>query len=352
VTSTALNYHLDGPLFCSKISTASPNRSDMTSSANNNSGEGKTKLFFTTSDLLTKVNDTLKSLDDPDVPLHPRFELQRRLPDGSTRNATPSDQKVADMQSKFQQAAAEVKDLSDADKIKWAALQRNEGNSLYQQGSYQEALDVYLTCLVVKSDSKDFMRQVFLPCLNNLAQCTLMLGMYLKTETFCTMALDELVETNDDKIDDPLVAKLYFRRGKARRLSGSYDLAKKDLQLALGMVEDTQPIQRELQMIHRAVVEAERNRRRQERAMQQMWSVSSDSKPEGHCLYEDSKKRRPYSTLRSKPRSDDEVDTVPAKAQLSYWEYYMAVVGRIAERLLIMTGDKETIGRINEAKED
>jgi tetratricopeptide (TPR) repeat protein len=331
------------------------------SSTNDGAGgsSSSSKLFFTTSDLLSRINETLAGMDDPEVPLNPRFELQRRLPDGSTRKATPADQQVADLESKIKQAADEVKDFSNIDKIQWAALQRNEGNILYKKGAYQEALDVYLTCLVVKTDSNEFTREVFLPCLNNLAQCTLKLGMYLKTETYCSIALDELAKStvNDDDDDDgPLVAKLYFRRGKARRLGGKYDLATIDLQKALTMVQDPKPIHHELQLVKRAMLEAQRNKKRQERAMQQVWASHSnnndDDDDDEPSLYDDALQKRSYSKLRAKQYEDDSGNDTTETATLSYWDYYLALIGRIAERFLILTGDDETIRRINLEKED
>lgn len=319
------------------------------------------KLFFTTTDLMNKLNETVAvgtsgSTDNDSLP---HFELQRRLPDGSTRKATPADQQLADMQSKFQQVAAEVKDLTDENKLVWAELQRTEGNRLYQQKKYQEAMDVYLTCLIVKSESNLFMKTVFLPCLNNLAQCTLQLGMYLKTEMFCTMALEELVQsttpittttTTTDEYD-PIVAKLYFRRGKARRLGGKYTLANEDLQKTLTMVTDTKPVvYRELHLLEQAMVEAKQNETRQERAMQQIWNTSTT--PKSSSLYDDVKQRK-YSNLRAKRKSDDDLDEgINVRENLSYWAYYMAVIARLAERLLVLTGDEETIDHINGKKKN
>lgn len=313
-------------------------------------------LFFTTTDLMNKLNKTLASSGSIDNDSSPHFELQRRLPDGSTRKATPDDQRVADMQSKFQQVAEEVKDLTEENKIVWAELQRTEGNRLYQQREYQQAMDVYLTCLIVKSESNQFMTNVFLPCLNNLAQCTLQLGMYRKTEIYCTMALKELVQTTTtaNNEHEPLVAKLYFRRGKARRLGGKYTLANKDLQKTLTMVTDTKPVvYRELQLLEQAMVEAEQNKKRQERAMQQIWNTSttSVSMSSSSSLYDNAKKRN-YSNLRAKRRSDDDLNEgITTKENSSYWAYYMAVIARLVERLLILTGDEDTIDKVNSGKE-
>jgi hypothetical protein len=83
------------------------------------------KLFFTTTDLLDKINSVLSSSAvagsniDPSKLLHqnndeddrhipaaaaaPCFELQRRLPNGSTRKATTEEVAAADFQAKLKQ---------------------------------------------------------------------------------------------------------------------------------------------------------------------------------------------------------------------------------------------------------
>lgn len=76
------------------------------------------KLFFTTTDLLDTINSVLSSSavaadsngdpyeDDGHIPsaaASPCFELQRRLPDGSTRKATAEEAAAADFQAKLKQ---------------------------------------------------------------------------------------------------------------------------------------------------------------------------------------------------------------------------------------------------------
>jgi hypothetical protein len=76
------------------------------------------KLFFTTTDLLNKINtvlrvqeEQLKASSPPTSTSdahqsqqdQPQFELQRRLPDGSTRNATNTEKDYADFQAKLKQ---------------------------------------------------------------------------------------------------------------------------------------------------------------------------------------------------------------------------------------------------------
>lgn len=324
--------------------------------------EKNKKLFVTTSDVMNHMNSVLKKMEGPDDVLAPRFELQKRLPNGNTIKADERDTAVADMESKFKQAATEVQDLTDQQKFEWAQLQRQAGNELYQQKDYKEAIDVYLTCLVVKSETTNsqFLERVFLPVMNNLAACTLHLSHFNKTVTFCTMALEESGLPNRPD----LIAKLYFRRGKARRLTGEYASAEQDLEkakvLLLEGAEAQQPtaeyraVEKELHLVNRSVEEAEKIELKQKAAMRRLFDNPSHEEPDvettpmysahrnpNSALYSDRRKRA-YSTLRAKKDSGDDEETT-GRRRLSYLEYYLAVVGSIAERLLVLLGDEETI---------
>lgn len=328
------------------------------------------KLFLTTTDLLNTMNSALSKMDEEGV--QPRFELQKRLPNGSTAKCSEQDMAVADMESKFKQAAHEVEDLSDEQKLEWAQIQRKEGNQLYARKEYKEAIDVYLTCLVVKSDSTDFMDQVYLPVLNNLAQSTLQLGFYRKAATFCTMALEE---ESKIKHRPEAISKLYFRRGKARRLSGDYEVAIEDFVKAKELLSDEsdaehKAIQKELFLVKQSTKEGKRNEGKQKYAMKRFFdqnavevdaindeSVNPSNNPAaGQKKFESSlygSKKRAYSKLRAKKGNDD-TDSDPTTKQLTYVQYYLAVIGSIAERLLIVLGDEETIQKEQERihKED
>jgi hypothetical protein len=73
------------------------------------------KMFFTTTDLLNKINSVMQEEQlknssakdgDPSQELQkdqPQFELQRRLPDGSTRKASKDEADYADFQAKLKQ---------------------------------------------------------------------------------------------------------------------------------------------------------------------------------------------------------------------------------------------------------
>lgn len=234
---------------------------------------------------------------------------------------------------------------------------------MYQEKDYREALDVYLTCLVAKSDHADFIGSIFLPVMNNLAQCCIQMCMYRKAQEFCNMALEEVKETNLESLVQLLVAKLYFRRGRAKRLSGEYAAATIDLEAALSMLDsDTleyRSVKKELQLVKRAEMEERQNEKRQERAMQrllggetkQVGSTSNSSvdcpKTQPSGLYQEQNNKRAYSTLTA-TRPRDNGDEQDDANEQGCWQWYLSMVARVAGKLLVLLGDEEYKNRLNE----
>jgi hypothetical protein len=85
--------------------------------------ESEKKLFITTSDLIKRINASLDEDTNEEssvtttttmattqsADLKPKFELQKRLPDGSTLKADEQDMEVADLQSKIKQVRTQSK---------------------------------------------------------------------------------------------------------------------------------------------------------------------------------------------------------------------------------------------------
>ena len=75
------------------------------------SSAAKKKMFFTTSDLIEKMNSAMNGFNKndgmakDDDQFAPRFELQRKMPDGSYRRAEESELAAADFQVKLKQAS-------------------------------------------------------------------------------------------------------------------------------------------------------------------------------------------------------------------------------------------------------
>lgn len=107
-------------------------------------------------------NNSIISLEN--LRQQPRFELQKRLPDGSAVPATADEISAADFKTKLEQAAKFVSQLATSrDRQYWAEQQRRLGNSYFASGDYKSAMDVYLTCLLVKENTPDFVNLTLVP---------------------------------------------------------------------------------------------------------------------------------------------------------------------------------------------
>ncbi|CAB9506571.1 expressed unknown protein [Seminavis robusta] len=368
--------------------------------------------FVTTSYVIDSINSTLNELMQQEeagstttttTEKKQFFELQKRMPDGSARKATDEEMSSQDMKNKLEQAAQLTSKMSLEQKIEWAQKQRQQGNQLYQEGKYKQAIDIYLTCLVVRDTTQQQQKvvddlQVFiLPVMNNLAQSALQLGWYHKAEVFCTLGMESLEEGTKGQG----VAKLYFKRGKARRLRGCYDTAKGDLEKAMeklgGDIEnddddekspEQKSIEKEFQLLARAVAEGKKNKKRTQRAMQKV--LGSQSSQDGNNmnpskeeslketnstppstpkttisspsslpksndiptpsdddintpLYHE-KPSRTHSTIRKRPEGPPPYEKLELDVDLSYWQMYRLVIARVAQRLLDIIGEEEGTG--------
>jgi tetratricopeptide (TPR) repeat protein len=377
--------------------------------------------FVTTSHILNQLNTQLQLLSGGTEALQqqqqpqqqqqqqqkPRFELQKRLPDGSAIPASESDLRASDLQTKLQQSAKFVSLLTnDQDKLKWAHQQRTIGNAYYKHGDYVSAMDIYLTCLVVKDNvdgnvdnvdnddnhyGQEFTTEIYLPVLNNLASCTLQLSMYKKTILFCSIGLEREAQVNNYYLEETsststssrlFLAKLYFKRAKAYRLTGEYPMARKDLTIArnytLGLGDTNtntsstvmmmsvyeQAMAKELVNLEMAEREGQKNFMRVQKGIQKALNVNNnksattdpDLSSQNNGLYPEPRRRK-YSALRvqktttttTTPVNSQNTNTKeplepPKKHPLwSYSEYYWAVVARVAETLLIWLGDEDVI---------
>ena len=283
---------------------------------------------ITISDVITKLNSTISA--QIDVTAHTSnkskmkgFELHTRLPDGSARPATDSEIATADFQSKLQQAVATLQSLpDDATKFEWAENQRvNVGNIYFENQEYEMAIDVYLTCLTVATPSptpgadSGYSTEyliLYMKLMNNLALSTMNLKWYGKTITFCTMAIDQILTTLPSiEIVQPATnsttgdiertileqqIKLYYKRAKAYRLKGEYNLARGDidhirselnasLSDRMSKIENDNPntidviwntVSKEEQLLKCAIQEGNRNLKQRKMAMKQLLEQNNE----------------------------------------------------------------------------
>lgn len=234
--------------------------------------------FLTTTDVINQLNKQLSSLsydeckddcnaDNDTDGNNAGFELQKRLPDGSAIPATPNETLAADFKTKVEQSASFVSKLNPQDRRYWAEKQRQTGNAFFRKKDYSSAIDIYLTCLVVKEENNpDFVHDTFFPVLNNLSQCCLKLGMHTKNIVFCEMALNEAsklaketttsakynseeyvvehnlesvpVDEGNNQIDSISICKILFKMAKSFRLTGNYIEAKEALDNSLSCLAE------------------------------------------------------------------------------------------------------------------
>jgi tetratricopeptide (TPR) repeat protein len=336
--------------------------------------------FTTTSDVMNSLNTVMERLYAPELKEKadnkPAFELQRRLPDGTTRQAFGSEIKAADYESKLKQVANHVAGLPDDDaKRAFGAEQRQYGNKVYAAGDYEQAIDVYMTCLVALPPlDRSSISLQYLQILNNLAQAALQLQWYRKSQDFCQLALDDLPVESHDSLDTErrlAVSKIYYKRGKARRHRGDYAEATADLQQALRLLStdaateskateaSRKTIQKELQAVVRGAAVGRQNLQRQQKALQQVWGDSSVSQAKKTAtsipmapvqpLYETPRgSQRAYSRLRARGSTQEKADEDEV-LPLSYRQIYLQMVGRVAQKLLEWIGDD---GEAGDPKQD
>ena len=344
--------------------------------------------FVTTSRILNLLNQSLEEtarLDaDPSGGAAPHFELQRKLPNGSTRKATQEEQKALDFENTLQQVFQQTQNMTSLEKHQYLDSQRQRANTLYQQEKYTEALDIYLTCLPAIDLSNDMddntcsseQLLAFLTVMNNLAQCCLQIQVYQKAIRFTELAMEQYQKQREEVLGNSReqisfqFAKLHYKRGKAHRLRGEYSEAKQYLEEAASQCSrladldlefldksvinsSQQAIQKELSKLSLAVSVARRTQEKQKRAMQKLLyhpSLSDNRSELTQTLYQDEQKppkHRQFSTLRVNRRKEtaDSTKASDHEGNLSVGRHccrsLAKLAGLAAQKLLDIIGEDE-----------
>ena len=127
---------------------------------------------------------------------------------------------------------------------------KRQGNELFGQQKYNEALNLYEKALVYfeycYNGTQEELKQadcLRLQCLLNAAACFLHLKIYTKCIEYC----DEALEIDNSS------TKAWFRRAKAHRLKGTLEIAEKDLLIAKQTLAESSSmhidIQREMKLL-------------------------------------------------------------------------------------------------------
>mmetsp|Transcript_19540 Transcript_19540/g.43520 ORF Transcript_19540/g.43520 Transcript_19540/m.43520 type:complete len:379 (+) Transcript_19540:139-1275(+) len=333
-------------------------------------------LFFTTTDLISKMNRSIQEATGAagELPGGGGFELQRKLPDGSYRRADESETAAANFQAKMKQAAEMTASLEPGERIEWAGWQRKQGNDLFARGEYREAMDVYLTCLVAmdqktkKNENADpdvsednsteqqlagddmtarIEKEIKLPVLLNLALSAMKLGLLSKADQFCTFA----IETDSGRRS----VKAHFRRGRVRMLMGHYVTAELDLEKADELnaakfaeggergadeeaANERDTIARERRKLSRLVGQASRNQKTQKRAMERLFQSPADAGGGDLAIATEGL----YHEKKTPPNQHALIEKYDeSRQQLSCWQWYLHMVGRCAQKILDIIGEDE-----------
>ena len=140
--------------------------------------------------------------------------------------------------------------MKTCDRLAEMIFFKEQGNALFKQHNYKEALALYEKSLIYfeycfagsldERNQADIIREV---CLLNAAACFLCLKLYSKCIEYCTDAIE---------VDDSN-PKAWFRRARAHRLTHDFDAAEKDLERARevsnGETDTIQSIDRELRLL-------------------------------------------------------------------------------------------------------
>ena len=140
--------------------------------------------------------------------------------------------------------------MKTCDRLNEMVLFKEQGNSLFTQQNYKEALALYEKALIYfeycfdgSLDERKQAGSIREVCLLNAAACFLRLKLYSKCIEYCTDAIE---------VDDSN-PKAYFRRARAYRLTHDFDAAEKDLEkarrVANGDSDTVQAIDRELRLL-------------------------------------------------------------------------------------------------------
>mmetsp|Transcript_44556 Transcript_44556/g.139724 ORF Transcript_44556/g.139724 Transcript_44556/m.139724 type:complete len:305 (+) Transcript_44556:112-1026(+) len=137
-------------------------------------------------------------------------------------------------QKRIGACAEHVKDMSRAEKLRWALHLKDQANEFYSSSNFDEASKLYNDCLVAldlegsEEENAEVATKLQLPVCTNLAACMIETGHYPRCIELCDIALGV----------DPRCAKALYRRGLAHYRLGEHRRAVPDLEAALACVRE------------------------------------------------------------------------------------------------------------------
>lgn len=154
------------------------------------------------------------------------MELKRQNQHGILEPIKDNEMRTLGTKSKVASTAQLLQNLTPEEKVEWAIDTKDEGNELFKEEKYVEAMEKYVEALAAtdfgKADDTDSQGNIdilVVPVLCNLAACSMRLLQWQKAVMFC----DQVLALR------PHCGKALFRRGKSLLVVGEYQSAKENL---------------------------------------------------------------------------------------------------------------------------
>jgi tetratricopeptide (TPR) repeat protein len=161
------------------------------------------------------------------------IELTRPTQNGILEPVKPKELKTLGTKAKIASVAQALQNLTKAEKFEWAIETKLEGNQLFRDQNYKEAMEKYVEALTAadfglcKDSSDDNVDILVIPVLCNLSACSMRLRQWQQAISFC----DQILNLR------PQCTKAQYRKGKALLAVGEYILSKKSLRAAMELSE-------------------------------------------------------------------------------------------------------------------
>ncbi len=168
-------------------------------------------------------------------------ELKRKRRDGSLQPISSKEIQRLDVTRGIDEASRLISGLGRDDKLSWCGKYRRMGNAQFFEKDFSGASATYLQCLAALDGLHDeqYIREVIMPVLCNLASCAMAENCPEKAVEICS----EAIRMQEYAYVPPTwICKALRRRAEALMRIGIFKEAQKDLRQAFHTTTDTREI--------------------------------------------------------------------------------------------------------------
>ncbi len=168
-------------------------------------------------------------------------ELKRKRPDGVLQPISSKEIQRLDVTRGIDEASRLISGLGRDDKLSWCRECRRIGNAQFLKNDFSGASATYLQCLVALDGLHDeqYIREVIMPVLCNLASCTMVENCPGKAVEICSKAIRM---QQSAYVPPTWICKALRRRAEALMRMGKFKEAQKDLRQAFDATTDAREI--------------------------------------------------------------------------------------------------------------